>query len=308
MLSAFIENLNADSTRVYPPKPYVLLCGGAVGTVVDPAPISLRDAFLRSDSHTAIKNAEILQIEEIQEYFEKDCPYNNLVFFERDIAQLSELVLLFSEAPGSFAELGSFSSYIEILEKLLVVIQVKYLQKSSFILKGPISHLKSKNDNSVFSITNGQVGIHKNDFSGVNPENLLSILIPPIETRLEESKSRTTFQKKKFGHKCKLYIGLLKEFSVLKDEELIELFKAFNIKLNKTLLNRIAFCCKCVRWSETAQNGFDRVHFALDGNEAAKLDLKDQMGGKLKRRLEIRAYWSKVDPGRISAQKEAMVA
>jgi len=307
MLSTFLENLNVDSTRVYPPKPYVLLCGGPVGDINDPKPISLRDAFLRSNFYNTIKNAEILQIEEIQDYFEKDCPYGNLVLFERDIAQLSELVLLFSEAPGSFAELGSFSAYPEILEKLLVVIQAKYLQKSSFILKGPISHLRSKNDNSVFSITNVQVGVNKNDFSGVDPEKLLELMIPPIDKRLEESKSRTTFQKIKFGHRCKLYVGLLREFSVLKDDELIELFKAFNISLSKPLLNRITFCCKCVQWSKTAQAGFDRVHFALDGNEAAKLTLKDQMGDKLKRRLEIRDHWSKVDPGRISAQMEAMV-
>ena len=306
MLSAFIENLNADSTRVYSPKPYFLLCGGPVSSIVDPHPISLRDAFLRAEAGAAIKNAEILQIEEIQEYFEKDCPYKDLVEFERDIAQISDMVLLFSESPGSFTELGSFSSYKEIYEKLLVVVQSKYLTKSSFILKGPVTFLRRKYKNSVFSITNGQVGIKGISFSSVKPEVLLSVLKSPINERLLESKGRTTFQKNRFSHRCKLYIALLKEFSVLKDEELKILFGAFGVKLSDALLDRIAFCCKCVRWSGTSQAGFDRVHFALNGNEAAKFELNGEYADKLRRRVEIRQHWIQTDPARIDAHAEAV--
>ena len=308
MLSAFIENLNAGSTRVYSPKPYFLVCGGPIGSIIDPKPISLRDAFLRSDFVNAIRQADILQIEEIIEYFEKDSPYSNLVSFERDIAQMSELVILFSEGPGSFTELGTFSAYSEIFEKIIVIIQSKYLTKSSYILKGPITSLRERNDNSVFSITNGQVGIKVSDFSSVDPKVLLALLAGPIKQRLVEARSKTTLQPNKFGHKCKLYIGFLREFSVLKDAELKVLFKAFKIAMPTTLLNRIAFCCKCVNWSRTSQAGFDRVHFALEGNEAAMFDLKGDLSDKLRRRIELREHWVKIDPARIDARTESMAS
>ncbi len=277
-----------------------------MGSIIEPKPISLRDAFLRSNFSAAIPKADPLQVEEIQEYFDKDSPYKDLVEFERDIAQISELVLLFSEAPGSFAELGSFSSYPEIFSKLLVVIQSIHLKKSSFILKGPINSLRNKHSNSVFSITNTQVGIKAQDFSGVSPERLIGILKDPIEQRLSEARSRTTFQRTKFGHRCKLYVGLLREFSVLKDAEIISLFQAFGIRLGIKALNRIAFCCKCVRWSNTSQAGFDRIHFPLEGNEAASFKVNGDLSDKLRRRIELRKHWADNDPARIEAQIEAV--
>lgn len=305
MLSAFVKNLNAGSTRVYSPKPFVLLCGGAVSNITDPKPISLRDAFLRSDFSQAIKAAEVLQIEEIQEYFEKDCPYKELVSFENDIAALSDLVVLFPEGPGSFAELGAFTAYPSITEKLLVVIQAKYINKSSFIFKGPIAFLKNSNERSVFSITNTETGIRGSDFSGVNPSKVLSLLRPHIDDRLEQAKDRTTFQKREFSHHCKLYVGLLREFSVLKDHELIELFTAFGVNLSKKKLEKITFCCRCVGWASTGQSGFDRVHFALNEKEAARLTLGGEMKDKLRRRIDIRSHWQESDPTRIATQLEA---
>lgn len=247
----------------------------------------------------------MLQIEEIQEYFDKDTPYNDLVNFENDIAQLSDLVLLFSEGPGSFAELGAFTTFPGLAEKLLVVIQTKYLSKASFVLKGPIAFLRGISDQSVFSITNTQTGIKGSDFSGVKPGQLLGLLTSPIELRLKEAKDRTTFLKKEFAHRCKLYVALLREFSALKDAEIIELFRAFNITLAKSYLERIAFCCRCVQWTGSGQVGFDRVHYALDGNEAARLTLRGEMKDKIRRRMDIRKYWQDNDSTRLAVQVEA---
>jgi hypothetical protein len=203
MLSAFKEHLIGDSIRVYPPKRYVLLCGGEVSNITAPAPISLRDGFLRGDGAAALKGADVLQIEEIQEYFEKDSPYPDLVDFERDIAQVCELVLLFSEGPGSFAELGSFSSFDEIFEKLLVVIQSKFLTRPSFITKGPVASLKRKFPNSVFTITDEPMGIAGSNLANLDCELLRKTLKGPIETRLKEADSRTTLDVKKYNHLCK---------------------------------------------------------------------------------------------------------
>lgn len=308
MLSAFIEKLEAGGTHVYSPDPFVLLCGGERSGVDIDKPKSLRDAFLKSDFYKSIKNAEVRQIEDIREYFDKDSPYNELFTFERHIAQLSDLVLLFSESPGSFAELGAFASHADIANKTLVVIQQKYLGKDSFIAKGPIAYLSDVSEKSVFSLTNSSIGLRGNHFANVKPDKLLSLLAGPVADRLEESKGSKTLRKSSFSHRCRLYIAFLREFQVLKDAELIQLFAAFGISISKPVLNQIAFCCKCVDWSKTAKSGFDRIHFALDlKKEAAKFNLEGDFSDRIKRRLEIRAHWSKTDPDRLEARNEAML-
>lgn len=308
MLSAFIENLEADGTHVYSPNPFILLCGGERTDINVVKPKSLRDAFLKSDFYATIKNGEVRQIEDIREYFDKDAPYKELVSFERNIAQLSDLVLLFSESPGSFVELGVFSSYRDIADKSLVVIQQKFLGKDSFIAKGPIAYLTSISKRSVFSLTNASIGLRGNEFSTVKPDKLLSLLAGPVEQRLEESRESKTLRRASFSHRCRLYIAFLREFQVLTDDELIKLFAAFEIKITPSVLDRISFCCKCVDWSKTAQLGFDRIHFAKElPKEAAKFVLKGSFSDRVKRRLQIREYWLKNHPDRLEARSEALL-
>jgi hypothetical protein len=309
MLSAFIENLEAGGTHVYSPGPFVLLCGGTRTDIDEPKPKSLRDAFLKSNFYSSIKNGDVKQIEDIREYFEKESPYKELVSFESNIAQLSDLVLLFSESPGSFAELGVFASHPEIAKKTLVVIQQKYLSKHSFISKGPIAYFTSISKKAVFSLTDASIGLRGNQYSTVIPANLLALLTEPVEQRLEDARESKTLKKSSFSHRCKLYVAFLREFHVLKDDELCQLFAAFDIKLNAPTLDRIAFCCKCVDWTGTTQLGFDRLHFALNApKEAAKFSLSGEFSDRVKRRLEIRQFWAQNDPNRLEARHEAILA
>lgn len=308
MLSVFVENIEADGIHVYSPSPFVLLCGGERTDINIPSPKSLRDAFLKSDFYSTIKNGRISQIEDIREYFDKDAPYKELVTFENDIAQLSDLVLLFSESPGSFTELGVFASHKEIAKKTLVVIQQKYLGKDSFIAKGPIAYFNSISKKSVFSLTNSSIDLRGNHYATVKPAKLLALLANPVEQRLAESRGSKTLKKSSFSHKCKLYIAFLREFHVLKDTELKVLFDAVGINITDTQLDRIAFCCRCVDWSKTTQLGFDRLHFALDlPLEAAKFSFSANFSDRVKRRLEIRDYWMNNDPNRLEARSEALL-
>lgn len=302
MLTAFCENLIPDSIRVYPPKRYVLLCGGEVSNITDPTPKSLRDAFLIGGGISALKNSEILQIEEIQEFFDKSSPYIDLVEFEKDIAQICELVLLFSESPGSFTELGSFSVIREICEKLLLVIQGQYLNKSTFITKGPVANLKREHPNSVFSLLDARIGILGKDISAIDCNSLVEIVKAPIEVRLLEADSKTTLDRSKFNHLCKSYVGLLREFYSLKDDELILLLDEIGFSIDDGVLDRVAFCCSAARWASCTFAGFDRVHYAFPQlNEAAKFEFRLPLSDKIRRRSEFRRYWEQADPDRVAA-------
>ena len=302
MLDAFRENLIADSVWVYPPKRYVLLCGGEVSHISVITPISLRDAFLKGSGFSALKDSEVLQIEEIQEFFEKTSPYTDLVEFEKDIAQICELVLLFSESPGSFAELGSFSVINEISEKLLVVIRNKYSLRPSFISKGLLESLRRKHPESVFTIIDTQVGIKGDQLFEVNCSNLVEVLQKPVESRLSKIDHKRDLDRGKFNHLCKVYVGLLNEFYCLSSDEIILLLTEIGFSIDEEGLERVAFCCVALKWASSTFVGFERIHYALQGDrEAAKFEFKKPLADKIRRRAKFREYWKDYDPARIDA-------
>lgn len=307
MLTTFSENVIVEGIRVYPPKKFVLLCGGEVGTIRDDKPKSLRDALLREGDIPALKDSEFLQVEEVQDFFDKTAPYKSLVSFESDLAQVCELVLLFPESPGSFAELGSFTRDGEISENLLVAIQSRFLVESSFIAKGPIESL-SEYQYSVFSYDDATVGIKGENKTDVDGAALARMLASPIERRLAETISRTSFDPRKFNHQCKIYTGLLRECYSLKDDEVVLFMRELGCTENEVDLDRISFCSKALRWTGTSFSGFDRIHFAHARlNEAARIEFKPPIRDKLRRRAEFRDYWLDVDPDRVAAADRGII-
>ncbi len=256
---------------------------------------------------SALKSSDILQIEEIQEFFDKDSPYIDLIEFEKDIAQICELVILFSESPGSFTELGSFSVFREICEKLLLVIQGKFLSRPSFITQGPIANLRREHPNSVFSIIDARIGIKGGLIGTTDCKSLVGTVTGPIERRLTEAGSRTTLDISKYNHLCKAYVGLLREFYSLKDDELMLLLDEIGFSVDKSTLDRVAFCCKALKWATSTTVGFDRVHYAFPTlNEATKFEFRAPLADKIRRRSDFRKYWEKSDPDRVAAVDEKL--
>lgn len=301
MLTAFCKTVIVEGIRVYPPRRSVLLCGGEVGTIRDTSPKSLRDAFIRAGGVVALKDCDFLQVEEVVEFFDKSSPYENLVPFESDLAQVCELVLLFPESPGSFTELGTFSGEAAIAENLLVVIQSRYLTESNFIAKGPVAVLR-KLPHSVFSFADATVNIQGGNKAEVNGDALVAMLASPVSLRLSETASRTTFDPLKFNHQCKIYTAILRECYSLKEDEIILLLNELGCVIDEPELERIAFCARALRWTGLAMSGFDKVHFAYANlNEAARIEFRLPLRDKLRRRAEFRQWWIDNDPDRVAA-------
>ena len=63
--------------------------------------------------------------------------------FERLMASLSLCVVLFPEGPGSYAELGLFSAWKDVAEKVLVIADASKQGRDSFMLSGPIRKIDS---------------------------------------------------------------------------------------------------------------------------------------------------------------------
>jgi len=68
---------------------------------------------------------------------------NSLLSLEEQLAEAVDLIILLPESPGSFAELGAFSTQQALAEKTLVFRNNKFKSDKSFINHGPIRLIKS---------------------------------------------------------------------------------------------------------------------------------------------------------------------
>ncbi len=65
----------------------------------------------------------------------------DLLTMEEVLADNCDIIVLFPESPGSFAELGAFSQNNETAKKLLVFQHNKFKRTRSFIAQGPIDYM-----------------------------------------------------------------------------------------------------------------------------------------------------------------------
>ncbi len=73
----------------------------------------------------------------------------NLLELENFLAENSDLIMIVCESPGSFVELGAFTSNPNTLKKVIVCIQKKYKNDKSFIMLGPVRYIQSQEKKSV---------------------------------------------------------------------------------------------------------------------------------------------------------------
>lgn len=74
---------------------------------------------------------------------------SDLLTFEEILADLSDDIIIIVESPGTFCELGAFSSEKKYLEKLIIINEDRDEYKNSFITKGPIKKLQIHNIDNV---------------------------------------------------------------------------------------------------------------------------------------------------------------
>ncbi len=109
----------------------VFVCGGS-----DPADMRRR---FQNEFDALLPGYEFFEPEfAIRKYrtLGDDEPFD-IATFEELIGELSHSIVIFPEAPGSFAETGYFSAIPNIAKKIVIVIDVNHLKKDSFISIGP---------------------------------------------------------------------------------------------------------------------------------------------------------------------------
>jgi hypothetical protein len=167
------------------------------------------------------------------EYFDHS-DYQDLLRFERDLAELSSLTVLFSESPGSIAELGSFAVLNTIRERLLVVMHQNDAYQESFIWRGPVLSLKnlakSNRKEDPIAIYNWQK--KKDDYGYFNTGDFTDAvdLTETIEAIIGKRPKTVNFSKKQLGHIMLLIICALKIVQIATLGEIVFILKGFGIE------------------------------------------------------------------------------
>lgn len=76
----------------------------------------------------------------------------SLLSLENILADSVDVILLFPESPGSFAELGAFSNNERLAKKLICISQKKYKSEKSFINYGPYRLIRNSKSGKVLHI------------------------------------------------------------------------------------------------------------------------------------------------------------
>ena len=119
------------------------------------------------------------------------------------MAELSSLTVLFSESPGSIAELGSFAVLNTIQERLLVVMHQEDAHRKSFIWRGPVLFLKnlakSNGKEDPITIYNWQKKKDDNGYFNTGDFTDAVDLAETIEAIIGKQPKTVSFSKKQLG-------------------------------------------------------------------------------------------------------------
>jgi len=296
---SFFSSLSVVKFRLERPKRFLFLCGGILAAKAE-GPGSARDLFLRSlPDPNVYKEHEIILAERIDGVFDPTSPYKNLIELEIDIAQISDLIVLFSEGYGSLAELGAFSQIPPIAERLMVILKRShYDEKKSFIKNGPIRFLEEKDQETVFAF-DWETKPH-NSNSYVNEASFSSIL-PDIKTSIDDRISKVPrthkFDAKNFGHKILLACAIVEFYRAAILSDIEDALKWLGIRDTQASTKRMMFCACAVNWVRKEKRGHRDFYVPLFSDPICKFAYKK--GGAerntLRWKMDIRREWKVSD-------------
>ena len=133
MLEKFLGQIDWDKVRIkrYPNR--IFLCGSGQTA-------SIR-AILRDYSS---KDYKYVFAEDAMSWPDAKAFSSDFLELEEYLAAAVKLIVIVSESPGSFAEMGAFVSNLYIKDRLLFVTEEQYYKAHSFIRYGIIQHLQGK--------------------------------------------------------------------------------------------------------------------------------------------------------------------
>lgn len=157
--------------------------------------------------------------------------YSNLVDFEIDAGNLARAIVLFSESPGSFAELGAFCTNSALSERLFVVVSKDHYEATSFIAYGPLRKIEDlKHDHSICVL---------DSLDPTKIQNQLPEVFTALDEKLATLPKTLTFQPLRHRDQFLLVADLVDLFGALTEREIYSLVHLMNVDIDYQALSRI---------------------------------------------------------------------
>lgn len=230
--------------------------------------------------------------------------------FEQDIAQISHLIVLFSESYGSIAELGSFCVIDEIASKTIVFIDDENYRDLSFVSLGPLRVLRNKyGEESISVIDKEYVNIKKiSDLSSVDHRKFDELIRNSIKSRLSRIPDKTTLNSSVPGHIIKLSVGLIQHYGALQQWEIDLFLNAFGVSVKKEELDNYLLCAKFFEWVGDSTVGQRTFFYSKVKKKAAAFSLIKGSSMTISKHLALtRENWKSADDIRFNVIARAAV-
>lgn len=228
-LDQFVKIVNPEGCHLINLPDRIWVFGGPIAIDTSHACRSLRDSFWRQ---------QLAAMPPRQWFDSLDRPenhpgwwafsgYDNLLEFERDACYLAKAIILFSESPGSYAELGALALDDSILPRLFVVVQSRYLEndhRESFLNLGPIKRVDHHDHTCVVGTTiNHQL-----------PEEDFDAIVDSIDAAMHSlSTGRVILHPANPTHRLLLIADLVDLFLVSKADDLLLALQHFGVVISE---------------------------------------------------------------------------
>lgn len=226
----FLDSINCQGCRVNHYRGFILLCGGAYN-LSEATSVSVRD-YLLTHPTGPFSSLPIELAEDITDWW-RDATYDDLITFERDIAELAGLIVIVIESPGSIAEFAAFSQIPGIREKLLVFIDEKYYRENSFIALGPLLSLKSVHPDAVMAYPWMKTVGSNHRYDEESMSRCFSEMVNDIENAYGAKNHKAKFSPSIVRHHMLLIYDLIDLMRALTITEIEEYIKSFGITLDR---------------------------------------------------------------------------
>jgi len=287
---------------------FILLCGGP--TDVKKGTLSVRDYLLHKlpTISSKLADADIQLAEDINDWYREDT-YKDLICFEKDIAQLAGLVVIFLESAGAIAELSAFSQVPVINKKLQVFIDETHERVESFIVLGPIKYIQRTGSNSVHIykwMDPDPIKASQNILHVPFANECIEEIANDISDALKKQKNGGSFKEESDRHAMLLTCDLIDLMLALTKKEIRAFLSNFNIRLNVARLKQILFILIKFGFVSEKKRGNETFYISLLQSPLVKY--KSTTPGipidRQRYKALIREHYMKNDRNRFMALKD----
>lgn len=225
-MDTLFSKIDLSNSQLKPYEGFIFLCGGPTD-VRSRYPVSIRDAIYKE----LVKDENIKRRIRVAEHYKdwsQESIYRDLVSFERHLAELSSVIVLVLESPGSIAELGLFAVIEEFQSKLLVFIESDNYKCDSFIKLGPVDYLEKIHNN--LAECHRWIKVKKRTavFDSSAARDLQSDLAEAVMKRARKPHKERIFQPNTWLHIALLICDFLNLNSALTIREIKSLLQGFD--------------------------------------------------------------------------------